>query len=479
MDNVNQSELLAKPEVQEVIVELKRNIRRALPDGDFAAREHAVLAIFNEVMRSLLEEDLKAISAGFGDRLLVDGVEYKKHEPGKGEYHSLGGAMFVERDTYRQVGVHNGPTIVPLELVAGIAERATPALAYNVVHGYGQRDMRQHGETLLTSHRIPPPRATLERMAKGLAEKAHEAAPKIEAILRQTEAVPHGAKAICIGLDRTSVPMAEERPADAPPKPERKRTKPRKRRAPKPIDVNWRMAYVGTVSIVDENGEALVTRRYAAAACDDPSEIVARMSADIRAAVRRQSSLNVGIVQDAAPEMWNVTRYGLSQLQQKGVIDDWKEGIDRFHLLERIAKALEIFEPDAEKRKGQIHEWNELLDKSDSAIDTIEDELTRRCVELPADKQDALMEHLIYIENNKDRMRYASLSKAGLPIGSGVTESAAKTVIGKRAKNAGQRWKEPGLRGALTLRAVHQSGRLPRFWKYLSRRYTADVAEAA
>ena len=115
----------------------------------------------------------------------------------------------------------------------------------------------------------------------------------------------------------------------------------------------------------------------------------------------------------------------------------------------------------------------------DSAIDHIERELAERCVDLTEPEQTALMEHLIYIANNKDRMRYVTLSTSGLPIGSGVTESAAKTVVGRRAKSSGQRWSEPGLRGALTLRAIHQSDRLPRFWKYLSRRYTAVVAEAA
>jgi hypothetical protein len=43
--------------------------------------------------------------------------------------------------------------------------------------------------------------------------------------------------------------MAEERAADAPAKPAPKR-KPRVRTPPKPIDVNYRMAYVGTTSIV-------------------------------------------------------------------------------------------------------------------------------------------------------------------------------------------------------------------------------------
>jgi hypothetical protein len=75
-------------------------------------------------------------------------------------------------------------------------------------------------------------------------------------------------------------------------------------------------------------------------------------------------------------------------------------------------------------------------------------------------------------------MRYVALRLAGLPVGSGVTESPAKTVIGHRAKGAGQRWRESGLRGALTLRALDRSNRLPRFWSHLSRRYVANVEAA-
>ena len=67
----------------------------------------------------------------------------------------------------------------------------------------------------------------------------------------------------------------------------------------------------------------------------------------------------------------------------------------------------------------------------------------------------------------------------GLPVGSGVTESAAKTVIAARAKRSGQRWSESGLRGALTIRALDQSQRLPDFWQRFSRRYTARVHQAA
>ncbi len=56
-----------------------------------------------------------------------------------------------------------------------------------------------------------------------------------------------------------------------------------------------------------------------------------------------------------------------------------------------------------------------------------------------------------------------------------MTESAAKTVINRRTKSAGQRWKDPGLCGALTVRSILQSDRLPAFWVYFSRLYVANV----
>lgn len=479
MDTVARTKLLAKDEVKTALVALQGIARNALPGGTFEEREEATLAIFEEAARGVLLQELEAITKSFGERILVDGVEYKEHEAGTGRYSSLNGPLDVPRSTYREVGVRNGPTIVPLDLVAGLVEGATPAMAYNVANGYARRDMRQHGEALELAHRMPPPRATLERMAKRIAESVHAAAPRVEAALRRAEKLPDGAQGVVIGLDRTSVPMAEERPDGAPPEPKRPRRTPRVRIAPMPIDVNFRMAYVGTVSVVDAAGEALVTRRYAAPACDDPAALVGRMAADVAAAVKRERCLGVGCVQDGAPEMWNLTRQGLSGLQRRGLIADWKEGIDRYHLLERLGKALDIIEPSPTERTRRLSKWNALLDASDSAIDGIEHELHSAHANLSDEKRSGLAEHITYVANNKDRMRYVTLAKTCLPIGSGITESAAKTVIGQRAKSSGQRWGEPGLRGALTLRAIHHSDRLPRFWTRFSRDYRAVVQEAA
>jgi len=87
--------------------------------------------------------------------------------------------------------------------------------------------------------------------------------------------------------------------------------------------------------------------------------------------------------------------------------------------------------------------------------------------------------HVIYFDNNASLMRYASLIDHGLPIGSGATEGACRSVIGARTKRSGQRWRPNGLEAVLTLRAIHMSERLQRFWAHLSRGYRAEIGKCA
>lgn len=129
-----------------------------------------------------------------------------------------------------------------MELDAGNIEGVTPALARNVAHGYGDNHMR--------AHRVPTPRATLERIAKRLAANVVKKTAVIEPQVRRLERVPEQANAIVIGVDRTSAPMEE--PSEKPAKP---RTEPYLRNPRAPVEVNYRKAYAATVSLVDGDGE--------------------------------------------------------------------------------------------------------------------------------------------------------------------------------------------------------------------------------
>ncbi len=420
------------------------------------------------------------MSDGLAKDLLINGNRYREHEVGTVGYHSLVGTLPISRATHREVGVRNGPTVVPLELMAGLIERATPALAYSVTLGYAEAELRCYAESMEAAHRALPSRSTLERMAKAIGNEARAAAPRIEAYLRQGELLPEGANGASLGMDRTAVPMEEDRPVGAPPKTRRKpRTKPYERAQPDPIDVNYRMAYVGTFSIVDKHGEELVTRRYTALPDEGPDDIAAKLIADLRNARRQQPKLKIALMQDGAPELWNTLR---TALRNAGV-SDWEEGIDRWHLNERLGKALYAIQPDEAERAAQLSAWNDDLDRSDRAIERITAHLGRH-VE-PLDKKgdqerlEVLLDHLVFIDTHQDQLRYRRLIRAGLPIGSGLTEGMCKSVVGQRTCGSGQRWRAPGIAAVLTLRAIHRSDRLPRFWTHFAKRYIASVKRSS
>lgn len=443
------------------------------PDASFGEREAAGLEVANELCRADQERELaRRASLWTSSELTIDGALYRRHSEGTGVYHGLCGTLQVTRALYRLVGMHNGPTAVPLELDAGLMERSTPALAYAIAQGFAQAPSRQVHATMEAHHRSPPSRSTTERIAKALGERTAQVVPRVEPVVRAREQLPEGARGIVVGLDRTSAPMEE--PAEAP-RTQRPRKRPYERKKPEPVDVVYRMAYVGTVSIVDADGISMMTRRYGATAEDGPDDIVARMMADVRAARDEGPRLRIGVVQDGAPEMWNLMREGLRSTG----IRKWSEAIDRHHLLERIADALVVCKLTEPWRKAKLHAWNELLDRDDDAIDEIRTFLQELHDTHRGSARRSLAQHLTYLENNQDRMKYASIRCLGLPVASGATEGACKSLVMTRAKRCGQRWHVTGLRSVLTLRALDMSDRLRPTFDLLAHDYTASLKVAA
>ena len=63
-----------------------------------------------------------------------------------------------------------------------------------------------------------------------------------------------------------------------------------------------------------------------------------------------------------------------------------------------------------------------------------------------------------YLRTRAKFMQYWEYRRHHLPIGSGVTEAACKTVFTQRLKLSGMRWKHEGARTVLTLRVILLSG---------------------
>ena len=71
-----------------------------------------------------------------------------------------------------------------------------------------------------------------------------------------------------------------------------------------------------------------------------------------------------------------------------------------------------------------------------------------------------------YLGKNRHRMEYPEYEAQGWQIGSGVVESACKTVVGQRLKGAGMRWSEAGAHALCPVRALYRSekGQWAAFW---------------
>ena len=172
-------------------------------NASFAEFEAAGLQFANELCRQHQQEELGRRAARWtSDELMIDGKRYRYHADGTDLIHGLCGSFSIARPTYRQVGVHNGPIVVPLDLDAGLLSGATPALAFKLCEGYAQGPSRQVHKALLSSHRQPPSRSTTERIAKRLGEEIGTAVARIEPVVRAQEVLPEGAHGLALGLDR-------------------------------------------------------------------------------------------------------------------------------------------------------------------------------------------------------------------------------------------------------------------------------------
>lgn len=75
-------------------------------------------------------------------------------------------------------------------------------------------------------------------------------------------------------------------------------------------------------------------------------------------------------------------------------------------------------------------------------------------------------------------MAYAEARAAGVPIGTGVTEAAAMTLVSVRMKRAGARYSQHGGQTILLFRSALLSERFTRLCHHLEQTYTARVEAA-
>ena len=84
--------------------------------------------------------------------------------------------------------------------------------------------------------------------------------------------------------------------------------------------------------------------------------------------------------------------------------------------------------------------------------------------------QEELAKAITYFSNHHQQMNYAERVEAKLPIGSGVTEAACKTIVKMRMCRGGAKWKEDGAAAVLSLRTlIYTEERWEQFWAKIDR----------
>jgi hypothetical protein len=82
-----------------------------------------------------------------------------------------------------------------------------------------------------------------------------------------------------------------------------------------------------------------------------------------------------------------------------------------------------------------------------------------------------------YLGGRKEQIRYADFREQGLPIGSGMVESAGKLVVEARMKGSGMHWAVRHLNPLLALRSRLCSGQWDQTWPLLHQRWRQEVRE--
>jgi len=166
--------------VRRITETIRREVREKLgPNSTFEQRRDAAAAMASDSLWLDTDQDLReAITTA--EEIEVDGRRYRPlAQASSATYHGRWGSHHIEEALYREVGVHNGPTIKPIELRVGIVEHMTPDMARVVGELIADRSSRGVEKTLRATGLVPPSRAFL---AKHTTEMGIEIADQVRTL---------------------------------------------------------------------------------------------------------------------------------------------------------------------------------------------------------------------------------------------------------------------------------------------------------
>jgi len=158
--------------------------------------------------------------------------------------------------------------------------------------------------------------------------------------------------------------------------------------------------------------------------------------------------------------------------------EPWTELLDFFHGASRLGNAAKAIWGTSEEATVTGEHWKTVLcEKTRGAALVLKSLEYQRSVADAATAKE-LTQSINYLVRHKreGRLGYAAATRLHLPIGTGVTEAAARTLVSVRMKRSGARYSDHGGSTILTLRAAILSDRFDTLSAEIESSYVLPVA---
>jgi hypothetical protein len=399
--------------------------------GQMLEDEQTLQQSLNEAGQAAMMPMIKQFDTN-GEPIRINGIKHTVKDYAPQTYETPYGPVQVERYTYQTS--KGGRAYVPLETDGRMVLNSTPKYSQIVSGKYARFGADSIREDLLECNGRDISRNYAKKLSDFVGSIAQCYESEWEYDLPEFDRAVHS---ITLGLDGTCMLMHKD---------------------------GWREAMCGSIAFYDNQGERLHTIYCSATPEYGKDKFKEKFSREIeRVKEKFPDVLYIGLA-DGAKDNWIFLRKYTKRLL-----------LDFYHAREYISKAASaIFGRD--KINKQIWEDNfshKLKHKQGTAGRFIK-ELEKQRANLDKknfiERDEEIRQVMTYYKNHKSKMFYACHVRDNLPIGSGVTEAACKTLVKQRMCISGARWKDDGASCVLALRTLKlTTGRWQQFWAYVMR----------
>jgi hypothetical protein len=422
--------------------------------------------------------------------IFVNGVLYGRVDRRAVKIHTTFGPAPVNQTMF---GRGRGyPTIAPMEKQLGLVEHLyTPKCAKVLCHLTAVTVRSEAMGLLKELGGIGVSEATTHRLPLAVMARYEQDRISIERHVRERSVVPPTAAVMQVGMDGVMVPMEgeESRPRGReskgdpdPPRHERRYGivgEPGPSASDSTIGVAWHEASVGTVAFYDAEGAHLSTVYVGRMPQEHKATLSAMLQEEVLHALAERPDLLPVMASDGAEGQWEALT-DIAAAMPVTARDRAIALLDFFHAAEHLQDACDAIDGIGADAKVRRQGLAETLKVYDDGTDRVIRRLAHyRREETREKKRDTIDAVIGYLQNNRHRMNYKAALDRKLPIATGPTEAAAKTLVGTRMKRSGARFSEHGGQTVLTLRASLKSGRIDDLFDVLVDGYKAVIRKAA